>query len=348
MRTASYHSIREQVYALLNLVAADAATGDKTKINAFIQRRAQEAFTFYWWPETMRIEERFYRNTYSSGTAYTASTTTAPTEVYHPASRGYYQALKAGTGNAPATLSGGSYTTNLAYWAPIAESYSAEDWADATAYVAGDTRRDPASGLFYRCHTAHTSSGSLDATKFGLLVEWLPYVSLDQSGKTAIGQVRGVYLDHPGRSRNPRRVVFVLGPNGVYLPEVATTSVFLWFQGKPPVLIGADYSAVATYAAGAVMYYTSTTPGYEGDHWLCAATTSAGENPETTPAKWVRQEIPEMLKTAIAHAAYADFLRPAADTKDVPIEETVGGQFLLSEVRKISSMQRQAGKWTFE
>jgi hypothetical protein len=348
VRTTSYHAIREQVYSLLNLVAADAAAGDKTKINAFVQRRAREAFTFYWWPETMRIEERFYRAAYAAGTAYVASTSTASTEVYHPASKAYYQAIKAGTGNAPATLSGGSYTTNLAYWAPVAEEYSADDWADATAYVAGNTVRDLTSGLFYRCHTAHTSSGSLDATKFGLLVEWLPYVSLDQSGKTAIGQVRGVYLDHPGRVRNPRRVAFVLGPNGVHLPEVTTTSVFAWFQLKPPVLSGADYAALSTYTAGAVIYYASATPGYEGDHWVCAATTSAGENPETAAAKWVKQEIPEALRDAIAHAAYADYLRPAADTKDVPIEETVGGQFLISEVRKISNMQRQAGKWTFE
>lgn len=338
MRSIKHSAILTQVYSLLNLIAADVTAADKTKIFAFVDRRSRDAYTFYFWPETMRIEERFYRLPYASGTAYTASTTSSPTEVYHPASRTYYQALKAGTGNAPATLTGGTYATNTAYWAPVAESYSGNDWADATAYVAGDTVRNPSDGLFYRCHTAHTSSGSLDATKFGLLVEWLPYISLDQTGKTPIGQVRGVFLDHPGRVRNPRKLNFLLGPSGVHLPETATTSVIVWFQLKPPVLTGPDYSASAVYAVDDVVYYN-------GDFWKCLATTTAGQDPEDTPAKWEKQEIPEFLRDAIAHAVYSDMLRPTADSADIPLEETMGAAFLSSEMRKITAGQRQAGKW---
>jgi len=106
MRTTSYYAIREQVYALLNLVATDVATGDKTKLAAFIQRRAREAFQFYWWPETMLIEERYLRANYLAAIAYSASTAAAPVEVFYPASKTYYQAIKATTGNAPATLTG--------------------------------------------------------------------------------------------------------------------------------------------------------------------------------------------------------------------------------------------------
>ncbi len=347
MRNIAYNSVLTQVYSLLNLVAADVTTADKTKINAFLQRRTREAFQFYYWPETMRIEERFYRANYVAATAYTASTATSATEVYYPASKTYYQALKAGTGNAPATLSSGSYTTNLSYWAPVAETYSGNDWADATAYVAGDTVRNPADGLFYRCYTAHTSSGTLDATKFGLLVEWLPYVSLDQTGKTALGQVRGVFLDHPGRVRSPRKIEFIIGPSGVHLPEVGTNSVIVWFQIKPPVLSGADYAIGTAYAVGAVIYYASASVGYEGDFWYCETATTAGQNPETHASKWTRQEIPELLRDAIAHAAYSDMLRPTAEAAEIPIEDTLGGAFLASEMRKIVSGQRQAGKWSF-
>jgi hypothetical protein len=347
MRAISYSAILTHVYSLLNLVAADVTAADKTKLNAFIQRRAREAFQFYWWPETMRMEERFYRQTYSASTSYTASTASTSTEVFYPATRTYYQCLRDSTGNAPATLSSGSYTTNLGYWATVGENYGGNDWAASTAYAQGDVVRNPSDGLYYQCHTAHTSSSSFDTTKFGLLTEWLPYISLDQSGKTAIGQVRGCFLENPARTRDPRRVTMVLGPSGLHLPEVKTTSVVVWFQTKPPVLTGADYSAGTAYSAGTIVYYSSATAGYEGDYWLCATATSAGQNPETHAAKWTRQEIPESLRDAIAHAAYGDYLRPAAKPGEIPIEDTQGGAFLAAEMRKLTAMQRQAGKWSF-
>lgn len=56
--------------------------------------------------------------------------------------------------------------------------------------------------------------------------------------------------------------------------------------------------------------------------------------------------LPLLLRDAIAHAAYTDFLRPAAKTEEVPIEQTAGYAFLLEERRKLVSMQRQAGKWS--
>ena len=343
MRLTSYNAIREQVYALLNLVTADVTAGDKTKVNAFIARRAREAFQFHWWPETMRMEERFFRLLYASGTAYAVTN-----EIYYPATRSYYQALKTTTGNAPATLTSGTYATNTAYWSLIGEGYGGDDWADATDYALGDTVRSASDGFFYRCHTAHTSSGTLDATKFGLLTDWLPYISLDQTGKTAIGQVRGCFLDHPARTQNPRRCSHLLGPSGLYLPDNTSTSVIVWFQIKPPVLSGADYSAGTAYAVGDYMYYATSTTGYEGDYWCCLTATTAAQTPETHASKWTRQEIPEALRDAIAHAAYGDFLRPAGKDGQIPIEEGEGGAFLSAEVRKLVAMQRQAGKWTYQ
>lgn len=346
MRLTSYNAILTQVYSLLNLVAADAVTGDQTKINAFIQRRTREAFQKHWWDETMRIEERWFRAFYASGTAYAAPTSSSASEVFHPGSRGYYQALKATTGNAPATLSGTTWSTNTSYWAAVDFGYAGNDWTDATVYAVGDTVRSVDDGLYYRCHTAHTSSSSLDATKFGILTEWLPYISLDQASKTAIGLVRGLYLDHPGRTSEARRVKWMLGPNGIHLLDNRVTSVFVWFQIKPPVLSGSTYSAGTAYAVGDYVYYSSATTGYEGDYWKCATATTAGQNPETHASKWTRQEIPEGLRDAIAHAVYSDFLRPAGNDSAIPIEETAGGSWLATELHKAVAMQRQAGKWT--
>jgi hypothetical protein len=345
MRVIAYASILTQVYSLLNLVAADVTAGDKTKINAFIQRRAREAFQKHWWAETMRSEERWFRGFYAAGTAYAAPTATAATEVFHAGSKAYYQTLRATTGNAPATFTGGAWTTNTAYWAPIAESYAGADWADATAYAVGDTVRSLDDARFYRCFTAHTSSGSIDTAKFGLLSEWIPSISLDQSGKTAMGLVRGCFIDNPARESAPRRLKSLLGSAGVHLLDNSLSSVWVWFQIKAPILTGADFSAGSTYAAGDVIYYASATSGYEGDYWVCVTATTAGQDPEDTAAKWTKQEIPEALRDAIAHAAYSDYLRPVGKDGAVPLESTAGGQFLSDELFKAVAMQRQAGKW---
>lgn len=345
MRSIAYASVLAQVYGLLNLAAADVTPADKTKINAFVQRRARDAFQKYWWADTMRSEERWFRPFYAAGTAYAAPTVTTASEVFHAGTRQYYQALRATTGNAPATFSAGSWTVNTAYWAPIAESYAASDWADATAYAVGDTVRSLDNARFYRCHTAHTSSGSLNTSNFGLLTEWLPTISLDQAGQTPIGLVRGCFLDNPNRDSNPRRLKSGLGAGGVHLFENTATSCFVWFQTVPPILTGADFATGSVYTAGAVVYYTSATTGFEGDFWKCLATTTAGQDPEDTPAKWERQEIPENLRDAIAHAAYSDYLRPVGKDDAVPMEDTAGGQFLAAEMFKAVAMQRQAGRW---
>ena len=346
MRLTSYNAIREQVYGLLNLVAADAQAGDKTKINAFIQRRAREAFQFHWWSETMRSQERYYRPFYAAGTTYAAPSPTAWNEVYHPPSKTYYQNLRSATGQPPAALVNGLYVVNSAYWAEIDEVIGV-DWETGAAYAVEEVARNPDDGRYYQCHTAHTAGATFDATKFGILTPWSPYISLDQAGATAIGQVRGCYLDNPLTKRNARKLAWILGPDGIHLPDTGVSSLFVYFQVKAPNLSGADYAAGTAYVAGVCKYYASAAAGFEGDYWITTAATTAGESPESTPAKWTRQELPEGLRDAIAHSAYSDFLRPASKDGEVPLEQTAGYAFLADEVRKQQLMQGQAGKWSF-
>lgn len=351
MRATSYNAILLQVLGLLNLDTSTVQPADKTKINSFILRRSREAVQFYWWPETMRVEERYMRPFYDNGATYAAPSGTVANEVYFPGSKSYYQNLQATTGNAPATLTGNVWVTNLTYWAPVQCTYAAPDWLANTAYLQGKQVRDPADGFYKQCTVAHTSASSLDGTKFGILTRFLPYIGLDQAndagmpGHTAVGLVRGVFLDNPLVRQRPRRLGHVLGPNGIALPEMGYTSAFLWFQIKPPVLTGAVCAGVT--AAGITVYYSSATAGFDGDYWTASVTTNSGESPESQPTKFTKQEIPEGLRDAIAHAAYSDMLRPIAKDDEVSIESTAGGAFLADEVRKYMAMQRQPGTWSF-
>ena len=58
------------------------------------------------------------------------------------------------------------------------------DWADATAYAVGDLVNDD--GATYVAHTAHTSSGSLDTSKF---VSWAITADAEDIGITPAGSI---------------------------------------------------------------------------------------------------------------------------------------------------------------
>lgn len=47
---------------------------------------------------------------------------------------------------------------------------------------------------------------------------------------------------------------------------------------------------------------------HDGDFWQCKSTTSAGESPTTTPAKWAKQAIPAIFRQYIVRAAVARIL----------------------------------------
>lgn len=190
METVAFNDARATWADLCGLDAATLVAEDKARFLRAFNRTLRRGWEWHWWPGLMRCQERFFRAPYAAGTAYAAPTTSAASEVFFPATRKYYQALRATTGHAPATLSGGTYTLNTAYWAECAFNYTGPDWATGTDYLAGTVVRNPDDDRTYVCHTAHTSAASFDATQFGLLTPFVPAVGWTQTGQTAIGTVR--------------------------------------------------------------------------------------------------------------------------------------------------------------
>lgn len=320
----SFKSVVDAVLDLAGLESSTTAFAQKDTIGRNINRHLKEwAWAGWHWPELVKTELRHYRLDYASGTAYAAPTTTAASEVYYPPTRQYYQALKATTGNAPATLSGGTYSTNDAYWAIAGGPYTGPDWADATAYVVADIVRNPANGRFYQCHTAHTSSGSLDGTKFGILTDFDPYISRTQTGQTEIGDFLGLFLDNPLQRQQPRRIAGMADSLGMHVTNspvgrwglgmmadfLVPHEVWVRFRLPCPELRGSTFDATATYTASVdTVYFEGTTTDLEGDFWLCAVNTTAGQSPQTTAASWTRKEFPAWLRNPVAIRAYADWL----------------------------------------
>lgn len=280
MRHASYKSVEDRVLALAGIKPADRSTDLRGRLNGYINTAVKLAWEFYWWPELMRSELRYYRDDYAAGTTYAAGD-----EVYYPTTALYYTALGATTGNAP---------TNATYWEPATE---------------------------------------LDA-----------YIELEQTGQTAIGEVRGVFHHNPLTTRQPRRIEVMMGPHGLHLlGESLPPSAWVFYRQRPNEYTGDDYSATATYAAGAAIYYAGSTSAYEGDYWTCLSATSVAESPESTPAKWSRIEFPRWLKEAVCAQAHHEYL--ITDGAPVDIRDraaATAGSYLQQAVHLYAGQQRQS------
>lgn len=345
MRTVHSHQLFQGAMSLLTGQGGSLSvpTSRFAALRGYLDRALQKIWEGEHWPELNRMEERAYRLPWASGTTYSASTSTAAVEVYFPATAAYYQSLVgSNTGNAPATQSGSTWTENSAYWAQSKTSYTGNDWADATAYTVGQiVRRASGSSAdyrYYQCHTAHTSSGSFDATKFCILTEFDAYVGYTQTGQTAIGEVFNVTNGNPRVTRAASDLSFFLSENGVQVPN-GPAEVWLEFRIRRSELTGDVYSSTATYAAGQQVYFT-TTAGI-GNFYDCATATSAGESPVSAAAKWTLVEIPYIFSQYLIWSAYADLLGSDGQADKVEQARGAADQYYQMEADKLYRQQRQ-------
>ena len=323
MRTETYKTVRDAVARLRGKDPTALDTKTAAEIAQHITDRCREAIEYDYWPELTPCEERQYRSPWASGTTYSAPTASAAVEVFYPASGGYYQALRASTGQAPATLSGSAWVVNTAYWAEVAAAYAGDDWATGAVYAVADVVRNPSDGRYYACHTAHTAGGTFDATKFGILTPWRPYVALDQASRTAIGEVLHLFRRDPRVYRGRGGLVlFTVGAEGIVPAEGAPASVWIEFRVRPPRFTSTAYSSSTAYVAGDLVYYATT-----GECYQALASTTNHAPTDTT--YWRRQELPYVVSQFVQRAALADGLRCDNQSDRAALEESRAYEFLL-------------------
>jgi hypothetical protein len=227
--------------------------------------------------------------------------------------------------------------------------YYRADYDNATAYVVGAEVYYPTTGKYYEATDATTGNLPTDTDYWDELAEIDAYIERDQAGETEIGEVRGVYLENPLTNREARRVQWVDGPNGIHIvSDSIPASVWVWFRLPPTRYYGlaTAWAAGTTYTAGQVVYYVSATAGYEGDWWECLSTTTAGQDPEDTPAKWQKRDFPETLREAVASAAYVKYLRrDDAKPEDRAEARHAAERALMQAQSRASAQQGQAVKW---
>lgn len=83
--------------------------------------------------------------------------------------------------------------------------------------------------------------------------------------------------------------------------------LYVYYKKRMPSYSGSAYSAEATYAVGDQILFTDSDSVM--NFWKCVTATSAGESPDTHPAKWEVLELPQFLFMYVVYASYADYLR---------------------------------------
>lgn len=163
------------------------------------------------------------------------------------------------------------------------------------------------------------------------------FIDYDQASETPIGEVFNVWSNSPTGNTYPREVAFVPQASGIQLVGVTSASdVYVYYRTRLPVFTGADYSASATYSSGTTVYFT--TAAGAGNYYKANASTSAGQSPENTPAKWDIQSIPYSFFEYVVHAAYADWLRSEGQG-DKAVQADLQAEELLKDECDI--LQRQ-------
>jgi hypothetical protein len=299
-----------------------------------------EAWNSEWWQFLMRGEFRYFRALWLAASSYDKGD-----EVYDAATQKYFQCLRdavTGAGFSPTDSAGDERS---AYWAECKTSYAGSNWSSASvSYAVGDIVYYPVDDLFYQCHTANTSSGTLtpDATagneRWGALTPFERYVDFLQPGKTAIGDVFDVKDSNPRVNKLWNSLAKETLEDRVY---VAANVKRAWidFRLRRPKLTGDFFDDTAIYAAGAQVYFTPA--GGVGNFYDCLDTTAAGESPETDADLWALVELPQAFEGHLIWSAYAKLL--SADEKPQERATALGmaeGYLGLETDRKY----RQAGE----
>lgn len=314
MRTVTFQSVLNGVAAKLGLdPSRDLNVPRSASLTEYINGRVAEGWKFEFFPEWTVVEQRYYRDPFALNEFITAGD-----QRFFIGSGLYYQALQgqADATEAPATFAAGTWTENSAWWAELASSYSATDWATGTVFAVGGKTRNPTDGLFYQCISAHTAGAAFDATQFGVLTAFDKYIAYEQNGRTPIDEVKGVSRRNPRvYPTNPGPIRFRPSDNGIQVDLHAPNVVFVEFRLRPPVFTTTRYSSTFAYDVGDKAYAAPNC-------YVSLIGNNQGNAPDGV-SNWAVIPFPALLETFVKRAAFADALtdQKQQDRKTTELEE---------------------------
>lgn len=337
MQTLPFQKVVDRVAALWDGESARLSPENGALIRVAIRDAIREVWRRYEWPELMVSEERLLRPVFDAAATYSAGD-----EVFDNITKKYYLCIRDSTSGVFPTTGAG--VLNSGYWALAKAEYSADDWTAASGDLGAGTQvYYPKTRKFYQAN-ADVTSGSdpiSDPTEWGELVPFVESLALEQEGFTEIGDITGIWTRDTRSFTDDTRLEFLLeGDQAILKPGHGETVFWVKFRKRCPNYEGDEYSASETYAAGDEVYY-GTAPNR--DYYTVLASTSAGEDPDDTPAKFAKQEFPLVLSWPVVMKAVAELLRNEGQFQKGAHYDGLADDRLFTEMDNIGRQQRQAG-----
>jgi hypothetical protein len=201
-------------------------------------------------------------------------------------------------------------TTELRYWRD--GLWSAGTYPDnAIVYYATDE-------VYYE----NTSGGSTTETPSSTASDWTEitdfarYVSFCQmtgtnlaTAETEFDAVKNFFQSDPDKNPLKGDSAFEITENGAAPLSYDYDKVYIRFKKRPDDMSGmVEWDATATYAVGDYIYYEGSTTPLAGEAYKVIVATTAGEDPQDTPASFQKVEIPYRASTYLKRKALADWL----------------------------------------
>lgn len=330
MRTVAASDVLGKIWALYRSQDIDQIQVDDFRVlRRMLDMSLEEIWRNDWYPAVSANAKRRFAKLFSASDANLAGT-----YVFYPPTGQYYQAIRDAGAQVPATLSGGNYATNLAYWAEAKQTFDgAATYASTTSYVAGDQVQFADDGKFYQCHTACSGVDPDQTSNWGELIgferkiEYAP----DWDSEFRCELIYEV-TDHDAiNGRSWERVPFVYGRDGVHVTDEHFSEVWVQYRVVRPNVSGDPIDLSQSYAVGASIYFVNSGVG----NWYTAnQSAAAGETPSTDADKWDMAELPADFEPYLIGATTAKLyqaegktatafaqLQYAASALGIPVDE---------------------------
>ena len=327
MRYVDYSSVLTAISELSGENPSQISTEYNNRVKGFLSRRLQSGWEENFFPDLMRVEQRWFAADWISGSYVNGNI------VFDVATQAYFQALKTLTTLAPTT----SGVVNASGWAAVARSYSASAYSAVTDYAVGN--QVYYLGSYYQMHTdAPANTLPTNVIYWGFLTPYVSAVSIDATGKTAIGTVLACWSLNPRSRQSAKELDWILTENGIEVrASNGTDPVSAWIQFRlPPNTLTGSLWASGSYAVGKQVQFSIS--GVSNFYKCILAATT--QDPTNT-TYWQLIEIPAFLERYLIQGAYADLLRSDGQLEKFKEENFLADELLADQSALLTGVSGQ-------
>lgn len=277
MRTIPYSSLERGLAAIAGIDSDNLLAHEKVQFAEYINDATKFVWEHYPWPETVRVEKRYFRPPWVEGVNYEIGSEVYFNDKYFRKFANFEPDLTENWENkngwSEASRDWFPYVSpeNSDVWHETGDQFIAETWRPEGLYTVGAIVKTD-DGVFLCINTPEgdpiiPSTLYTNFSQNGISIEdrryWQEidttfdrYIAFDQEGTETIGTLFSVFLEDP-RYNSGKPLSWQLGREGIYIDlPVDTNEVWVKFREEPPLYSGQDSDKpVLNYLASAIKAY---------------------------------------------------------------------------------------------